>query len=155
MPGRLIWLVIWTAGLAFAVPSSQAADPGEETRLRQDMAEASKRLHEICLYALDKQAWAICLIRGWSYLERGKYSSAKADFQLALQLSKTDPKPEVHEAMALLLAACPDDRVRNGVSVHGVVENHHGVAEKMGDWRRKERRQGPDGRSEGGKPPPK
>ncbi len=41
------------------------------------------------------------------------------------------------------------------VSVHGVTEHHRGateVAEKQGQ---KERRQGPDGRREGGKPPSK
>ncbi len=33
---------------------------------------------------------------------------------MALQLSKKTPQAEAHEAMALLLAACPADRVRDG-----------------------------------------
>ena len=37
---------------------------------------------------IDKQCWAVCLIRGWSNLERKKYSLAKSDFQMALRLSK-------------------------------------------------------------------
>ena len=63
---------------------------------------------------LDKQSWAVCLVRGWSYLERGKYPAAKADFLMALSLSKKTPQAEAHEAMALLLAACPNERVRDG-----------------------------------------
>ena len=50
-PGKLAWLLVAMMGLAFAVPSSYAADPGEEARLRQDVAEASKRLHDVCLCA--------------------------------------------------------------------------------------------------------
>src|SRR3972149_2463109 len=63
---------------------------------------------------LDKQSWAVCLVRGWSNLERGNYSAAKADFQTTLQLCKTAPKAEAYEAMALLLASCPNERIRNG-----------------------------------------
>ena len=62
----------------------------------------------------DKKYWVIPLIRGWSYLERNKYSAAKADFQMAIQLSKNTPQAEVYEVMALLLAACRNDSVRNG-----------------------------------------
>ena len=43
-----------------------------------------------------------------------KYDAAKADFKMALQLSKKSPQPRVHEAIALLLAACPVDRMRDG-----------------------------------------
>lgn len=58
--------------------------------------------------------WSFFLVRGWSHLESRKYSSAKADFQAALRLSKKPPQAEPHEAMAFLLATCPDDRVRDG-----------------------------------------
>jgi tetratricopeptide (TPR) repeat protein len=61
----------------------------------------------------DVQYWPIYLVRGWSYLEREKYLAAHEDFKMALQLSKnTQAKP--HEAMALLLAACPAHRFRDG-----------------------------------------
>ena len=63
---------------------------------------------------LAPRSWAVCLIRGWSNLEREKYPTAKSDFQMALQLSKKTPQAEPIEAMALLLAACPADRYRNG-----------------------------------------
>ena len=64
----------------------------------------------------DKNSPALYLFRGWSKLEREKYTSAKADLQMALQVSNKNPQAEVHEAMAILLAACPTDRVRNGES---------------------------------------
>jgi len=87
---------------------------------------AAKRQH--------RQTWAICLIRGWSHLEHGKYSSARADFQLALKLSKKYPRAEVHEAMAFLLAACPDDQVRDaeeavkqGTKACELTKNHNWV----------------------------
>ena len=63
---------------------------------------------------LDKRSWAVCLIRGWSNLEQRKYSLAKADFHVAIVLSKSSPQAEAHEAMALLLATCPNDHVRDG-----------------------------------------
>jgi tetratricopeptide (TPR) repeat protein len=62
---------------------------------------------------LDNKSWLIYLIHGWSCQERGKYSVAKAEFQMALQLTKKKPQAEVHEAMALLLGACPVDRFRD------------------------------------------
>jgi tetratricopeptide (TPR) repeat protein len=62
---------------------------------------------------LDRRSWVVCHVRGWSNLERKKYSAAKSDFQMALSLSK-NAEAEPHEAMALLLAACPDDCMRNG-----------------------------------------
>ena len=82
---------------------------------------------------LDGKYWAVCLVRGWSYLERKKYSVAKADFQMALQLSKKTPQAEAHEAMALLLAACPTERVRDGEKA---VEHATKACEltKEGDW---------------------
>ena len=82
---------------------------------------------------LDGRSWTVCLVRGWSNLERKKYSAAKADFQMALQLSKKTPQTEAHEAMALLLAACPDDRVRDGEKA---VEHAAKACEltKEGDW---------------------
>ena len=81
----------------------------------------------------DKNSPALYLFRGWSNLEREKYASAKADLQMALQVSKKTPQAEVHEAMAILLAACPTDRVRNGE----IAVNHAAKAcalTKRGDW---------------------
>jgi tetratricopeptide (TPR) repeat protein len=65
---------------------------------------------------LDPQFWTPYFIRGWSKLFRGSYPEAKADFQIALRLSRTTPKAEAQaqEAMAFLLAACPRDSVRDG-----------------------------------------
>jgi tetratricopeptide (TPR) repeat protein len=62
---------------------------------------------------LDRRSWRVLLVSGWSNLERKKYSAAKADLQMALQLSKKTPQADTHEAMALLLAACPVDRFRD------------------------------------------
>ena len=76
--------------------------------------EGNKRFAEAV--KLDPQFSAPYLIRGWSKLFRGSYPEAKADFQIALRLSRTSPKAEVQaqEAMAFLLAACPRDSVRDG-----------------------------------------
>ena len=62
----------------------------------------------------DKAAASPHFFLGWSNMERGHYSHAKADFQMALQLSKKAPRAEVHEGMAFLLATCPTDGLRNG-----------------------------------------
>ena len=41
MPGKLTWLLIWMAGLAFAVPSGYCADPGQQARLEHLACEAA------------------------------------------------------------------------------------------------------------------
>ena len=59
------------------------------------------------------QSWMVALVRGWNNLENKNYSTAKSDFQFALRQSK-DTEAAPHEAIALLLAACPNDRIRDG-----------------------------------------
>jgi tetratricopeptide (TPR) repeat protein len=80
---------------------SKQGEAGDATRL---FSEAKKQ---------DRQNWTVALVRGWSNLESKRYSSAKSDFQMALSLSNNS-QAEPLEAMALLLAACPDDKIRNG-----------------------------------------
>lgn len=63
---------------------------------------------------LDPKSWAVNLIRGWSSLERGKHSTARDCFQLAMRLSENSPRWEVYEASALLFAASPLESIRNG-----------------------------------------
>jgi Flp pilus assembly protein TadD len=80
---------------------SKQGEAGDATRL---FSEAKKQ---------DRQNWTVALVRGWSNLGSKRYSSAKSDFQMALSLSNNS-QAEPLEAMALLLAACPDDKIRNG-----------------------------------------
>ena len=82
---------------------------------------------------VDKTSSDPHLFRGWSNLEHGKYSTAKSDFQMALQVSKKTPPAEAHEAMAHLLAACPTDRLRNGEKAVDHA-NKACKAMKQADW---------------------
>jgi tetratricopeptide (TPR) repeat protein len=63
---------------------------------------------------LDGKSWAPSFFRGWTNLLRGKYSSARTDFDAALRLSKKKPQAEAKEAMAFLLSTCPTERLRDG-----------------------------------------
>jgi len=97
---RLRLLAFVTAVQAYAVCKQN--DPGQGNRLFADAKN------------LDTQSWEPYFVYGWGCLERRAYSEARADFKRALQLSKNKPEPEVLEAMALLLATCPDERLRDG-----------------------------------------
>jgi tetratricopeptide (TPR) repeat protein len=81
---------------------------------------------------LDGQSWQVCQVRGWTNLEQRKYTAAKSDFRLALSLSR-NRQAEPHEAMALLLAACPDEHIRDGEKA---VKHAARACEltKRGDW---------------------
>ena len=50
-PAKSTWLVMWVAVLAFAIPSSQAADPGEEAQPAARRGRGFKALHDVCLCA--------------------------------------------------------------------------------------------------------
>lgn len=63
---------------------------------------------------LDSRSWVPHYFSGWANLELGKYTASRADFQMALRNSEKTPQPAVYDAMALLLAACPLEVVRDG-----------------------------------------
>lgn len=63
---------------------------------------------------LDPKQGLANLLRGQAYMEQKRYLHAKTEFEQALRLCKKAEIPEVYEAMALLLAACPMESVRNG-----------------------------------------
>jgi tetratricopeptide (TPR) repeat protein len=100
--------------LAFALATqAYASCKGNNTREGERLFAQAKKA--------DKTSMMPHFLRGWSNLQRGRYSAAKADFQMALQLSKATPQAEAHEAMAFLLAVCPNDNVRDGAKAveHG------------------------------------
>lgn len=51
-------------------------------------------------------------LRGVLHYRRHEYTAALTDLNTALRLRPDDP--EIHERVALMLATCPDPRVRNG-----------------------------------------
>ena len=51
------------------------------------------------------------VFRGLSYIEAENYAEAEKDFLRAVRAS--EDSPDAHQALAMLLAACPDDTVAN------------------------------------------
>jgi tetratricopeptide (TPR) repeat protein len=73
---------------------------------KEGMADFAKALK------INKQDPLISLFRGRAHLAAGKYQQANNEFRAAV---KFDPKnPEVYRTWALLDAACPEARFRNG-----------------------------------------
>jgi tetratricopeptide (TPR) repeat protein len=81
---------------------------------------------------IDRTSSAPYFYSGWSKLDRRAYCAAMTDFQGALQHSKQAPQAETHEAMALLLAAGPDN-LRNGSQAKEHAKTACGLT-KRGDW---------------------
>ncbi len=98
--GRHKVMAFITAVQAYALCRANDPRKGEK-----QFAEARK---------LDSHSWVLSYFMGWSDLQRGKYSKAKEAFQLALRNCDKAPQAEAHEAMALLLAACPAKDLRDG-----------------------------------------
>ncbi len=76
----------------------------------------------------------IYLIRGWSNLERHKYTFARNDLRAALPSTDRNPRAEALEAMALLLAASPDAKLRNGKQAVEQATKAHDLAGGKQEW---------------------
>jgi tetratricopeptide (TPR) repeat protein len=97
--------------------------------------------------ALEPRDWIALLGRGDAYRQLGKFAQARADYEKALNLRSANPR--LHNALAWLLATCPDAKVRDpdravelarkAVQVAPRVEDYWttlGVAHyRAGDWK--------------------
>ena len=94
------------------IQSLAAAARGYTLYRRGDSKEAGVQFGQAA--RADPKQGIANLLRGQAYMEQKKYLLAKTEFDQALRLCKNAEIPEVYEAMALLMAACPMESVRNG-----------------------------------------
>ena len=91
------------AALCAAARGYTFAKQGDLRRSGVEFGKASK---------LDPKLGIVHVFRGQTYIDQGKYSQANKELRLALRTGSN--VPEVQEAMALLLAACPRESICDG-----------------------------------------
>ena len=131
-----LYLARGTAFLGASQPAQAIADlkrVGEKVRLYDSRPKVLAFITAVQAYALcklgdtgngekrfaeakklDSRSWVPHFFRGWSNVERRKYSVANTEFKMAVRNCDKTPQPDPREAMALLLATCPTEGLRDG-----------------------------------------